>query len=149
MQAANLAALFSADGWKGEAITLAVMRIATGIFLIYGVIDNILDPRRMQEFIAFMRAAGFATPDFWAPFSVYTQLLAGLMLVTGLGVRLAGAIICTTFIVGIYMVHWSQSLREWWPAMALVVIGLHLIARGAGGLSLDAILARRYDRRRI
>jgi putative oxidoreductase len=143
-----LSAFIRASAWKGEALTLAMLRIVTGLFLIHGVLDNILAPQRMQEFAAFMGAAGFAAPQFWAPFSVYTQLLAGILLVTGLGVRFAGAIICITFLVALYMVHWSQSFREWWPALALVMIGLHLIARGAGRLSLDAMLERRVGRGR-
>lgn len=125
-----------------EPYTIAVMRIATGIFLIHGVWDNIVDPQRMQEFIGFMRAAGFTNPDFWAPFSIHTQFLAGLLLVAGFAVRLGGIITAVTFIVGLVMVHWSQSLRLWWPALALVLIGLHLTARGGGPLSADALLAR-------
>lgn len=139
---------FQTDGWKTEDLTLATMRVTTGIFLIYGVLDNVLDAKRMQEFARFMKTSGFVAPEFWAPFSVYTQLLAGLMLVAGLGVRLAGAIVATTFVVGLYMVHWSQSLREWWPALALVIIGVHFVARGAGGLSLDALLFRRFGSQR-
>ncbi|UYV15708.1 DoxX family protein [Porphyrobacter sp. ULC335] len=125
---------------RAEPLTLLLLRLATGIFLVYGVWDNITDPARMEEFIGFMTAAGFPAPAFCARLTVFTQLLAGVMLVTGVGVRLAGLIIAVTFVVALVMVHWSQDLRLWWPALSLVVIGLHLMARGGGPLAIDAKL---------
>jgi putative oxidoreductase len=129
-----------------EDLTLLLLRAATGIFLVYGVWDNMIDPERMKEFVAFMQASGFAWPRVLAPFSVYTQFICGILLIAGLKIRWAGAFIALTFLVGLYMVHWSQTLREWWPALALVIIGLHLTARGAGQFSVDTVLARRAER---
>lgn len=117
--------------------------IATGAFIIDGALDNVIDPARMREFVEFQRNFGFSPPEFWAPFSVYTQLLAGLLLVPGLLTRWAGAILFATFIVAMAFVHWNQTLREWWPALALVVIGLLFMTCGAGRLSLDALWGRR------
>lgn len=123
---------------RAEPLALLLMRAATGVFLVYGVWDNITDVARMEEFVGFMTAAGFPAPAFMARLTVYTQLLAGLMLIAGLWVRLAGLVIAVTFVVGLVMVHWSQDLRLWWPALSLVVIGLHLMTRGGGPLALDA-----------
>lgn len=129
-----------------ENLSLLLLRAATGIFLVYGVWDNIVDPARMKEFVGFMQASGFVAPGVLAPFSVYTQFVCGVMFIAGFGTRYAGAFIAVTFIVGLYMVHLPQTFREWWPALALVIIGLHLAARGAGRFSVDALLARRAER---
>lgn len=121
----------------GGDAALLFARALTGIFLIHGVWDNVTEPARMAEFVAFMRASGFPAPEFLAPFSVYTQLLAGVLLIPGLLTRLAGLIVAGTFIVGYLMVHLDQSFREGWPALALVAIGLIFATIGAGRYALD------------
>ena len=126
-----------------DGLALLALRLATGIFLIDGVWDNMTDPKRMQEFIDFMKGFGFRSPEFWAPFSVYSQFLAGILLIPGLLTRWAGAIVTITFIVALWMVHWDQALREWWPALALVTIGLVLMTRGAGRFAIDTAIEHR------
>ena len=125
-----------------DDLGLLLARIATGVFLVEGVWDNVTSSARMAEFVAFMRANGFVAPELLAPFSVSTQLAAGLLLVFGLLTRWAGLILVGTFLVALWMVHWEQSLREWWPALALVALGFLFATRGAGRLSLDRLLAR-------
>ena len=129
------------DRWRDAA--LLALRVATGVFLVDGVWDNVVIAGRMTEFAGFLGASGFAMPSFWAPFSVYTQLAFGLLLVLGLLTRWAGIGLIATFIVGIFVVHWQQSLREIWPALALVVIGAMLATHGAGLFSIDRLFERR------
>lgn len=124
-------------------IALLFTRLATGVFLVDGVLDNILSGERMAEFAGFLAANGFPMPGFWAPFSVYTQCAIGVGLILGLLTRWAALGLIVTFVVGIAMIHLNQSLREIWPALALVAIGGVLAAHGAGRWSLDARLARR------
>lgn len=128
---------------RGEDAAILFLRLATGVFLIDGVRDNIASDARMREFVEFMRAAHFPAPELLAPFSVWTQFLAGVLLLPGLLVRWAGAILAVTFVVALWMVHWQQPLRLWWPALALVAIGLVLLTRGGGALSADRLLQRR------
>lgn len=123
---------------RGEDAALLFLRLATGVFLIDGVWDNIASDARMREFVEFMRASHFPAPELLAPFSVWTQFLAGVLLLPGLLVRWAGAIIAVTFVVALWMVHWEQPLRLWWPALALVAIGFVLLTRGGGRWSVDA-----------
>ena len=108
----------------------------------HGVWDNVTDPARMAEFVGFMRASGFVAPSFWAPFSVYTQLAAGLLLIAGLLTRCAGLIVVGTFVVALWVVHWEQGFREWWPALSLVLLGTVFSTIGAGRWALDALLDR-------
>lgn len=139
----DLLSLTVLDGGRDAA--LLALRIATGVFIVDGVWDNIVDKVRMAEFIGFLDTNGFPSPAFWAPFSVWTQFLAGALLISGLATRWAGLILVATFIVGIFMIHWTQSLREMWPALALVVIGAVAATYGGGRFSLDAVVRRRND----
>ncbi len=118
----------------------ALLRILTGAFLVYGVWDNMLSIERMREFAGFLRANNFPLPEVLAPFSVYTQFLAGVGLVLGLFTRWSGLVVTATFIVGVAMVHWNQSFREWWPAIVLVGLGLLFATRGGGRYAIDTLL---------
>lgn len=126
----------------GRNAALFAMRVATGVFLIEGVLDNVLSAARMAEFAGFMTANGFPAATILAPFSVYTQFAIGVALIVGLLTRWAAMGLIATFVVGIAMVHLNQSLREIWPALALVVVGMVLATHGAGRWSLDALSSR-------
>ena len=119
-----------------------VARVAAGAFIMDGVRDNVASGARMAEFVGFMRASGFVAPEFLAPFSVYTQLLAGALLVLGLLTRWAGLILAGTFAVALWVVHWAEGLRLWWPALALVVLGLLFATRGGGRYAVDRLFER-------
>jgi putative oxidoreductase len=119
---------------------LAALRLLTGGFLIYGVWDNIVSAERMDEFIAFMGAFGFPSPEILAPLTVWVQFAIGIALVLGLFTRWAGIVLAVNFIVGVIGVHWEQTFREWWPAIVLVAIGLLYATAGAGRWSVDAII---------
>jgi len=128
---------------NGTDFALLYMRVLTGAFLIHGVWDNVTDSARMAEFASFLAANGFPQPTVTAPFSVYAQLLAGLLLIPGLLTRIAGLIILATFVIGYAMVHWEQSFRDGWPALALVAIGLLVATMGGGRYSIDRLWARK------
>ena len=119
---------------------LLLLRLLTGAFLIYGVLDNVMSVERMAEFSAFLEANRFPAPAVMAPVSVYMQLVCGIALLVGVLTRWAGLIIAVHFIVALVMVHWSQDFRGWWPAIVLVGIGLQYSLTGAGGISVDAKL---------
>jgi putative oxidoreductase len=124
---------------------LLLLRMLTGIFLVYGVLDNVLSAERMDEFVKFLQANQFAAPEIRAPLSVYTQFFCGPALVLGLLTRWAGLILAINFVVAVLLVHWSQDFRGWWPAIVLVGIGLQFALTGAGGVSLDAVILRRGE----
>ncbi|MFC0676751.1 DoxX family protein [Lysobacter korlensis] len=125
---------------RADDVAVLLLRLVTGAFLIHGVWDNITDAARMQEFVEFLTTHGFAAPAFMARLSVWVQFGIGLAFVAGLLTRWAGLLCAANFIVACVMVHWSQDLRGWWPALVLVLIGLLLATRGAGRYSLDAVL---------
>lgn len=124
-------------------IALLALRLLTGAFLVHGVWDNIISAERMAEFTGFLTANDFVAPHFMAPLSVYAQFLIGIALILGLTTRWAGLLLAFNFIIGVVMVHWNQSFREWWPAIVLVGLGLLFATQGAGRYALDTILERR------
>lgn len=126
-----------------SSVGLLFLRVLTGAFLIYGVIDNVVSAERMDEFSAFLAANGFAAPNLMAPLSVYVQLLCGIALMLGFLTRWTGIVVAVHFVVAVVMVHWSQDFRGWWPAIVLVGIGLQFALTGAGALSIDASIANR------
>ena len=129
-------------------VTLMLLRVVTGAFLVYSTQDNVFSAERMQEFVAFLAQHGFAWPQWMAPLSVYAQFVGGVLLVLGLFTRWAGAVIAFNFGVAVVMVHWAQDFRGWWPALVLVLLALHFAAAGGGAHGLDAWMhARRHGRK--
>lgn len=68
---------------RHRAYGVLFFRFAMGIFLIYGVQDNILSWGRMLEFRDFLQVHGVPYPLVSAHLSVYTQFLIGVMLLLG------------------------------------------------------------------
>lgn len=119
---------------------LLLMRLFVGLFLIWGVWDNITDGARMQEFTSFLAKHGFPSPKILAPVSVYLQLAIGLGFVLGLFTRWAGLVCAIHFVIAIAMVDRLGGMRGVFPSGCLVVIGLYLATYGAGRFSMDAVL---------
>lgn len=138
-----MAAIFDPVGLKRyEDLSLAALRMLTGGFLIYGTLDNVMSAARMEEFEGFLAAHNFFLPEIMAPLSVYAQFLGGILLILGLLTRWTGLVIAFNFVVAVWMVHWPQEFRLWWPAIVLVFLGLHFACRGAGRWSIDVLLFR-------
>jgi putative oxidoreductase len=133
-------ALLLAPLAQGGDAALLIARLLCGAFLIHGVWDNVTSAARMAEFVAFLTATGLAWPELMAPLSVYAQLAIGLLLVPGALTRWAGLLLTFNFVVAEIMVHWGQSFREQWPALALIAFGLLFATVGAGRWSLDRFL---------
>ena len=130
----------------GSDLALLALRLLTGWFLVYHMWFNISDAATMREVVGYFAANGFAAPRFMAPLSAWAQFLIGIALILGLLTRWAGLALAFNFIVGLVMVHWSETFREWWPALSLVAIGLVLATVGPGRFSLDHALAARGRR---
>lgn len=126
-----------------EDLALLLLRVMVGAFLVWGVADNILSAERMAKFAAFLDQHGFILPELMAPLSVWVQCLVGLAFILGLFTRWAGLLCSINFVVAIVMVDAQFGIRGAFPAACLVMIGLYLATRGAGALSLDALITRR------
>ena len=138
-------ALFLPRNERYADIGLLLLRIATGLFLIYQSHDNVLSPARMDEFVKFLAHFGFVWPELMAPLSVYAQFAAGIGFIFGAFTRWLGLITCFNFIVAVWMVHWNDPVPGIWPAAILVFLGLDFGLRGSGRYGLDAMFERRPD----
>ncbi|HEY6123936.1 MAG TPA: DoxX family protein [Steroidobacteraceae bacterium] len=132
--------LFLNSAQRFSDFTLLLMRLFVGLFLIWGVWDNITDSARMQEFVAFLTKHDFAAPKILAPVSVYLQFAIGLGFVLGLFTRWAGIACVVVFVVAIVMVDRFGGMRGIFPSGCLVAIGLYLATYGAGRFSVDAAM---------
>jgi putative oxidoreductase len=78
-----------------------------------------------------------------APLSVAVQFGAGALLVLGFATRVSGLLIAANFAIAVYMVHWSEPFRGWWPALILVFLGLHFATAGSGKFGVDRLFGNR------
>jgi putative oxidoreductase len=121
-------------------LALLLQRIFVGLFLIWGVWDNLTSPERMGEFAQFLRTHGFGAPNILAPVSVYLQLAIGMGFILGLFTRWAGLLCAIHFAIAIFMVDHQGGVRGIFPSGCLLVIGLYLATHGAGRFSFDEAL---------
>jgi len=132
--------LFLNSAQRFSDFALLLVRVFVGLFLIWGVWDNITDAARMQEFAAFLEKYKFPSPGILAPVSAFLQLAIGLGFVLGLFTRWAGILCVIIFVLAIAMVDRFDGMRGVFPSGCLVVIGLYLATHGAGRFSVDAAL---------
>lgn len=119
------------------------LRLLIGVFIIWGVADNILNWEHMLEFEKFLGARGVPYPLFAAHLSVYAQFICGLSILFGAFVRLTSIIFIINFIAAIVIAHLGQSFRQMFPALMMIAAGLFFLFHGAGPLSVDAWLEKR------
>lgn len=124
-------------------LSLLLLRLVTGAFLIHETWDNVTSATRMKEFAEFLGQFGFPLPHLMAPLSVAVQFGAGALLILGLVTRAAGLLVAANFAVAVYMVHWAEPFRGWWPALVLVFLGLHFAAAGSGRFGADRLFGPR------
>jgi putative oxidoreductase len=134
----NLVFLGAAQRFSDFALLL--QRVFVGLFLVWGVWDNITSTERMQEFVGFLTKHGFSNPDLLAPVSVYLQFAVGLGFIFGVFTRWAGILCAIHFAIAIAMVDRFGGMRGVFPSGCLVAMGLYLATFGAGRFSIDAAL---------
>ena len=132
--------VFLGSAQKFSDFTLLLMRVFVGLFLVWGVWDNVTSREQMQEFAQFLAKHRFPVPRLLAPLSVYLQLAIGVAFVLGLFTRWAGLLCAINFGVAIAMVDHLGGMRGIFPSGCLVVIGLFMATYGAGRFSIDAAL---------
>lgn len=118
------------------------LRLAIGVFLIYGVQDNVFSWARKLEFRDFLQARGVLSPLVAAHISVYVQFICGILLLLGGAVRFVGLLLIINFTAAIIIAHIGQSFPQHYPAAQLIAVAFFFSFHGAGPVSLDAHLAR-------
>jgi putative oxidoreductase len=118
-------------------------RVSVGLVFVtagWGKLQN------LDRVIGFFRSLGIPAPEYQAPFVAATELSCGLLLVVGLGTRLAAVPLVITMLVAIRAALWSElegAIDLLGREEYLFVVCLAWLAvAGPGAASLDAILAR-------
>jgi putative oxidoreductase len=102
--------------------------------------------QNLDRVIGFFRSLGIPAPEYQAPLVAGTELSCGLLLVVGLGTRLAAVPLVITMIVAIRTALWAELEgvidlfgRE---EYLFIVLLAWLAVAGAGAVSLDVSVAR-------
>lgn len=127
---------------RHRAYGVLFLRFAIGVFIIYGVQDNVFSWARMLEFRDFLQERNVPYPLFAAHLSVYVQFICGILLLAGGAVRLVGLLLVINFTAAIFIAHIGQSFEQYYPAAQLIAVGFFFLFHGAGPVSLDAAVAR-------
>jgi putative oxidoreductase len=119
------------------------LRLLIGVFIIYGVSDNIFSWAHMVQFEKFLAARGVPYPLLSAHLSAYVQFICGLSILFGAFVRLTSIPFIINFIAAIVIAHLGHSFQQMFPALMMIAAGLFFLFHGAGPLSVDAALEKR------
>lgn len=96
-----------------------------------------------------MESIGLAPGMLLAFLSGSAEFFGGLLLVVGLLVRPAALVLAVTMLVAIFSVHFKNGLfmsnNGYEFALALLVVSIGLFIRGAGSLSADQMLNRKFS----
>ena len=133
---------------RHSAYGVLFIRFAIGVFIIYGVQDNVFSWARMLEFRDFLAERGVPYPLFAAHLSVYVQFLCGILLIIGGAVRWVGLLMIVNFTAAILIAHIGQSFPQYYPAAQLIAVGFYFLFNGAGPVSLDEYLHQKRARSR-
>ena len=113
-----------------------LLRLFIGSRLVYGVLDNVVSWEHMLKFRDFLKQFHFPFPLFCAVASVYLQLVAGIMIVTGLGIRFAAILMIINFIVALIMVHRNDPIETMTVPLAILFASVLFLFQGAGRISI-------------
>lgn len=144
----RFAALLGAVSRVAEPVAQVVTRIAFGqAFAItgWGKLHN------LDNVVKFFTDLGIPAPAVQAPLIATLEFVGGLLLVVGAGTRVVAALLTCTMLVALATADresllegftLAKSFADVTPLPFLVAL-LWLVARGAGALSVDRVLARR------
>lgn len=119
------------------------LRVLIGVFIIWGVQDNVFSMAHMLEFAGFLEIRGTPLPMFSAFLSAYTQMICGIMILLGVWIHLASIPFIINFIFAVIIAHLDDTFRNTFPALMMIAAGFFFLFHGAGKLSVDDWLGNR------
>ncbi|MFT6154405.1 MAG: putative oxidoreductase [Crocinitomicaceae bacterium] len=128
------------------------VRIAVGIlFMAHGAqkLFGWFGGYGLEGTAGWMSSIGLEPGLLMATLAGSAEFFGGLFLVLGLLVRPAGLLLAITMVVAIFTVHFANGVfmsnNGYEYALVLLVVSLGLVVRGAGSLSLDAIVQKKLQ----
>ncbi|ELY52761.1 DoxX family protein [Natronococcus jeotgali] len=131
-----------------------LVRLALGIPMLVGGVGKLFaigpKPMGVSGFAGFLASLGVPLPSIAAWGVGFLELVGGILLLAGLFVRTAGALIAINMFVATVLVH----LPNGYPAgnngieltLTLTVIAVSLVLSGPGALSIERALSDREGR---
>jgi putative oxidoreductase len=113
------------------------IRAFIGVFIVWGVQDNVFSYTHMREFAAFLEKGNVPFPLFSAFLSAYAQMICGVSILLGAWIRLTSIIFIINFIAAIIIAHLGDDFRGMFPPLMMIFTGIFFLLHGAGKLSLD------------
>lgn len=126
------------------------VRLLVGGHVVQATLLRAVQPGRLAAFGAELAALGLPLPVVAAAVSVYVQVGCGLLILAGVWVRSAAAVLALHALVVLVGVHLrvGASYAETFPTLAVLAGAAALVWWGAGPLSLTAWRERRRRERR-
>jgi putative oxidoreductase len=125
-----------------QPLGLLVMRLVLGVIMVGHGFPKVFGG--LHHHVQFVASLGL--PGWWAYLSAASEFFGGLVLIAGLGTRIAAALIAIDLGIAIWKVHWAKGLLAqsgYQFPLALATLAFALIFFGSGPISLDWVLARR------
>lgn len=131
---------------------LLVARVGLGVLMVWHAkIEYDFGGRSVSGVIALFDQSGVPLPVIAGPANLFGELIGGIALILGLGVRVIGVLMALNMVGAWVFAHTSAlySLDHTGPELviALGLLSLMLAVTGSGRLGLDHLIARRVHRR--
>lgn len=127
-----------------EPVVLALLRISTGVIMATHGWQKLTDIPKFSEIFANM---GFPNPDIMVYLAIAGEFFGGLGLIVGFLTPLAALGVASTMAMAVLKVHWNNGLlasnNGFEYPMTLFFVALFFVVRGAGCISLDALIFRK------
>jgi putative oxidoreductase len=128
---------------KLEPWTLLAFRLGLGVVMTVKGWDKVAN---MDEWVGNLGHLGVPAPSISIWFAIGGELLGGLGILVGAITPVAAFGIASSMLVAIFSAHWKNGLLAKnggyeYPLVCLVA-ALYLVARGAGPLSVDALVGK-------
>jgi len=138
------------DSWRDKSLNIGLlwlrvlMGLGISLFHGYGKIFN----GRMEQFTEGVAKLGFPAPEFFAWAAALSEFLGGILVVLGLGTRLAAFFVFITMSVAAFIRHAPDPFDVKETALLYWTISMAIVLTGPGFFSLDNIITR-YLRKKI
>jgi Predicted membrane protein len=139
-----MAWLLRSDGtpWVAQQVVWSVLRMVAGVMMIHNGLDKLADIPGFAE--AYVQVIGLPFPIFFSYVAAGTEIVGSVLLIMGLGTRLAAASLLATMAVAIY--HHIKVAGFSLPYLELASVYaacfLFLTVQGAGWFSCDQLLGQ-------
>jgi len=131
---------------KLEPFAMLFLRVTVGVIMAVHGWQKAQDP---AAFAGILSSMGIPFPEVNAYLAIAGELLGGLGLLVGLVTPLAAFGVFMTMAVAVFKVHFSNGLlakdNGFEYPLTLMMVALFFMIKGAGCLSLDALLCKKKE----